>query len=82
MTYKICAFCRFWQAEKPAEAAAEGGQPADGVDRRAKSGLCRRLAPRPGPSTYAVEWPRTAQRDWCGEFEGRDIEYRSQTQGA
>lgn len=80
MTYKICAFCRFWQSEKPAE-AAEGATPPEGIDRRAKTGICRRLAPRPSANGAGqAEWPKTAQRDWCGEWEGRDIEYRNQTQ--
>lgn len=90
MTYKICAFCRFWQSEK-AESGAATAQPAaeaDGTDnaggemadRRAKVGFCRRAAPRPGADAGAVQWPRTGQRDWCGEWEGRDIEYRSNLQ--
>lgn len=89
MTYKICAFCRFWQSEKT-EAGGAAAQPsadvadgetagAESPDRRAKIGLCRRAAPRPGPDAGQVQWPQTTQRDWCGEWEGRDIEYRSQT---
>lgn len=83
MTYKICAFCRFWQSEKAGGVAGEAAAPteAEGGDRRAKSGLCRRLAPRPGPASHQVEWPHTGQRDWCGEWEGRDVEYRNQLQG-
>jgi len=84
MTYKICAFCRFWQSEKTegASAADAGGTEnagAEAPDRRSKIGLCRRAAPRPGADAGSVQWPQTAQRDWCGEWEGRDIEYRSQT---
>ncbi len=51
-------------------------------DQRAKTGLCRRYAPRPvteffemeaeaktQASTAAVCWPITTEWDWCGEFE-------------
>lgn len=90
MTYKICAFCRFWQSEKAESAAASGQSAAESggtenaggemPDRRAKVGLCRRAAPRPGAVSDMTQWPKTGQRDWCGDWEGRDIEYRSQTQ--
>ncbi len=88
MNYKICGFCRFWYSDKnevdasgaQGDVEAGGTKGADGAspDRRSKIGACRKLPPRPSGSVALAEWPQTRQRDWCGEWEGRDVEYRNQ----
>jgi hypothetical protein len=56
---RSCEFCRYWDAD--------GNLPA--------YGLCRRNAPAAGvvnplegKSSMDAVWPRTAQTDWCGEW--------------
>ena len=47
-----CETCRFWVREK-------------------RNGQCKRHAPKPENEIFLivhVQWPSTAQTDWCGEW--------------
>lgn len=49
-----CKLCVYWKLDKEAVAYPPVGE-------------CRRHAPE-RMSNLPVEWPRTRESDWCGEF--------------
>ena len=55
-----CETCRFWEG---------------GISEVASLGLCHRYAPRSlarhpieGPEFLDAVWPRTKEKEWCGEW--------------
>ena len=59
---EVCANCRFWET----------------MNNPVTIGRCRRYAPRPvcekgiDSETVYAEWPLTADKDWCGEFQAQE----------
>lgn len=72
-----CSSCRYWDEWQEVD-EEEGVEDA--------MGTCRRHAPQPRPFsrtsggnsfdgfTLLTEWPRTCDRDWCGDWKAKAVE--------